>query len=169
MNHATQRNTKAFRGTGTWITHTCYDMLPQKHRDFSTEKVRVISGRIFLRNPLCVFTRHAAPGPEKGFVSLSLLGPVNPAFRAPSGRLDLRSDVISSTKILSLDHGPSARAGSAPPRVRGHEKAYRGISLIRNCAHQGPFSRTMPRAIWWPEGGGLFLMSEVTLYVSRRR
>ena len=27
---------------------------------------------------------------------------------------------------------------------------YRGTSLIRNCAHLGPDSRTIPRAIWWP-------------------
>jgi len=39
----------------------------------------------------------------------------------------------------------------------------RGTSLMRNKPLLGPYSRTMCRAIWWPEGGGLFLMSEVTL------
>ena len=29
----------------------------------------------------------------------------------------------------------------------------------------GPYSRVMPRAIWWSYGGGLFLMSEVPLYL----
>ena len=36
-------------------------------------------------------------------------------------------------------------------------------------AHQkprplGPYSRTMPRALWYSYGGGRFLMSEVNLY-----
>jgi len=26
---------------------------------------------------------------------------------------------------------------------------YRGTSLIRNCPPIGPYSRTMPRALWW--------------------
>ena len=26
---------------------------------------------------------------------------------------------------------------------------YRGTSLIRNCPPLGPYSRTMPRALWW--------------------
>ena len=45
--------------------------------------------------------------------------------------------------------------------------AYRGTSLIRNSNPLGPYSRTMPRALWRPLGEGLFLMSEVhvALYV----
>jgi len=39
---------------------------------------------------------------------------------------------------------------------------YRGTSLISNSTPLGPCS--MPRALWWPYGGGLFLMSEVPLY-----
>ena len=31
---------------------------------------------------------------------------------------------------------------------------YRGTSLIRNDALLGPYSRTMPVALWWSEGGG---------------
>ena len=34
------------------------------------------------------------------------------------------------------------------------ERAYRGTSLIRNCLLLGPYSRTMPRALWRPSGGG---------------
>jgi len=41
---------------------------------------------------------------------------------------------------------------------------YRGTSLIRNSLSLGPYSRTVPRALWWSEGGGRFLMSEVPLY-----
>ena len=40
---------------------------------------------------------------------------------------------------------------------------YRGTSLMRNSAPLGPYSRTMPRALWWYQGGGLVLMSEVPL------
>ena len=39
-----------------------------------------------------------------------------------------------------------------------------GTSLIRNNAPLGLYSRNMPRALWRPKGGGLFLMSEVPLY-----
>ena len=40
----------------------------------------------------------------------------------------------------------------------------RGTSLTRNRLLLGPYSRAMPRALWWPLGGGLFLMSEAPLY-----
>ena len=40
---------------------------------------------------------------------------------------------------------------------------YRGTSLIRNNPLLGSYSRTMSRGIWWPQGGGVFLMSEVPL------
>jgi hypothetical protein len=46
---------------------------------------------------------------------------------------------------------------------------YRGTSLIRNSADLGPYSRVMPRALWWSQGGGLFLMSEVPLYLDACR
>ena len=48
-------------------------------------------------------------------------------------------------------------------RNKKHGPSYRGTSLIRNSAPLGPYSRTMPRALWWSEGGGLFLMIEVPL------
>ena len=41
---------------------------------------------------------------------------------------------------------------------------YRDTSLIRNRLSLGPYSRPMPRALWWSYGGGRFLMSEVPLY-----
>jgi len=54
------------------------------------------------------------------------------------------------------------RAQPSPPSSR--VLPYRGTSLIRNRAPLGPYSRTMPMALWKPWGGGLFLMSEVPLY-----
>ena len=42
-----------------------------------------------------------------------------------------------------------------------------GTSLIRKTLSLGPYGRDMPRALWWPYGGGLFLMSEVPLYQVR--
>ena len=33
-------------------------------------------------------------------------------------------------------------------------RGYSGTSLVRNRAPLGPYSRTVPRAIWWSEGGG---------------
>ena len=32
---------------------------------------------------------------------------------------------------------------------------YRGVSLIRNHTLPGPYSGTMPLALWWPHGGGV--------------
>ena len=40
---------------------------------------------------------------------------------------------------------------------------YRGTSLMRNTPLLGPYSKTTPGVLWWPYGGGLFLMSEVPL------
>ena len=58
-----------------------------------------------------------------------------------------------------------------PPTYKGLElrdggrgfSGYRGISLIRNKPPLGPYSRTMPRALRWSEGGGQFIISEVPL------
>ena len=36
-------------------------------------------------------------------------------------------------------------------------KGYRGTSLIRNRPIPGPYSRPMPRALWWSRGVGGFL------------
>ena len=41
---------------------------------------------------------------------------------------------------------------------------YRGASLIKTSAPLGHYSSTMPRALRWSWGAGLFLMSEVPLY-----
>ena len=41
---------------------------------------------------------------------------------------------------------------------------YRGTSLTRKRAPLGPYSRTMPRALWRSWGGWLFVMSEVPLH-----
>jgi hypothetical protein len=52
--------------------------------------------------------------------------------------------------------------GRAAPR-QGEPGSVRGTSLIRNSAPLAPYGRTMPRALCWSEGGGLFLVSEVPL------
>ena len=43
---------------------------------------------------------------------------------------------------------------------------YMGTSLRRNRIPLGSYSSTMPRALRWPQGGVLFLMSEVPLYTA---
>jgi len=47
--------------------------------------------------------------------------------------------------------------------LQGH-LGYRGTSLIRTRPPLGPYSRPMPRGLWWSWGGVRFLMSEVPLY-----
>ena len=44
----------------------------------------------------------------------------------------------------------------------------RGASLIRNSAPLEPYSRTMPRALWWPKGLGGFLRARFPRTKSRR-
>ena len=48
------------------------------------------------------------------------------------------------------------------PRTQNSNR-YKGTSLIRNIPLVGPHIRTVSRALWWPWGGGVFLMSEATL------
>jgi len=63
-------------------------------------------------------------------------------------------------KSVSLKHGALPAGGCVEWASR-----YRGTSLIRNSTPPGPYSRTMPRVLWWPKGGGGgVLMSEVCLY-----
>ena len=51
--------------------------------------------------------------------------------------------LMSEVPILVLLH--------AFPGVDPSEMSLaRGTSLIRNSAPLGPYSRTMPRALWWP-------------------
>ena len=53
---------------------------------------------------------------------------------------------------------------SGATRLRLRYKPYRATSPIRNSAPVGPYSGTMPRALWWSRRGPRFLMSEVPLY-----
>jgi len=41
--------------------------------------------------------------------------------------------------------------------TRAQVVAYRGTSLTRNYLSLSPYGRTMPRALWWSQGGGGFL------------
>ena len=60
-------------------------------------------------------------------------------------------------------------ADETPPASLAYAGCYRGTSLIRNTPLLRPCRRTMPRAVWWSGGGGLFLMSEVPLYAITSR
>ena len=48
--------------------------------------------------------------------------------------------------------------------VASWPSGYRGTLLMGNTTLLGPYSRTVPRALWWSKGGGLFLLSEVPLF-----
>jgi hypothetical protein len=45
-------------------------------------------------------------------------------------------------------------------------RGVQGYLAHKNRAPLGPYSRIMPRALWWPNVGGLFFVSEVTLWGS---
>ena len=45
----------------------------------------------------------------------------------------------------------------------GAANCFSGTSLMENTPLLEPYSRPTPRALWWYQGGGRFLMSEVPL------
>ena len=51
-------------------------------------------------------------------------------------------------------------------QVRPDPRVYRGTSPVRNRLPLGTYSRTMPRVIWLPQGGGHFIMSGEPLQAS---
>ena len=63
-----------------------------------------------------------------------------------------------SFHMLMVNH-PVSHADGRPCCV------YRGTSFISDSPLLGPYSRTLPRVLWWSKGRGLFLMSEVPLQV----
>ena len=79
---------------------------------------------------------------------------------------------LSATSLLSQpllycpSHFFTARIAHTPATLR--RSAHRGTSPIRKRHPLGPYTKTMPRDIWWPQGGGRFLMSEVPLYSYER-
>ena len=76
--------------------------------------------------------------------------------------------------MFSYEQGTPVVERVRPAAVQGHSdsglarggsgKAYRGALLIRNILLLGPCRRSIRRVIWRSQGGGLFLMSEVSLY-----
>ena len=48
---------------------------------------------------------------------------------------------------------PGARC-APPPFPPSVSSGFRSTSLIRNSAPLGSYSRSMPRALWWWQGGG---------------
>ena len=70
----------------------------------------------------------------------------------------LRTSTASPVASAACQHDQSARS----------RQSYKSTLLTRNSAPLGPYSRTKHRALWWPLGGWLFLMSEVPLYTLTR-
>ena len=53
---------------------------------------------------------------------------------------------------MGASPAPTAEEGLSIWGLQGHLAPKKQPPL-------GPYSRTMPRALWWPHGGGLFIMS----------
>jgi len=62
---------------------------------------------------------------------------------------------MSAWRFTSYDADSPGVHASA--RVVWVELGYRGTWLIRNDPTPGPYSRPMPRALWWSQGVGVFL------------
>ena len=75
-------------------------------------------------------------------IFIEVLGPYNSLVERPFWR----SVIEASFLHFSCRFEFGCRA-----EVEGVERLefYRGTSLIRNSAPLGPYSRTMPRALWW--------------------
>ena len=72
--------------------------------------------------------------------------------------------MVSDLWFMVEDLGFKVEGSQEPGNASWQVSAlYRGTSLIRNGLPLGPYSRTRPRALWWSQGGGQFLMSEVPL------
>ena len=82
------------------------------------------------------------------------------------GNSTRKVDVIKwiRTRRLSITNSLCGARSLGCPQGIAKRGNHRATLLIRNCNLLGPYSRTVPRALWWPKGGVLFLMSEVPLY-----
>jgi hypothetical protein len=56
----------------------------------------------------------------------------------------LKDELVEVLDLLGVDACRPLREGEAPP-----SDPYRGTSLIRNSAPLGPYSKAVPRALWW--------------------
>ena len=63
---------------------------------------------------------------------------------------------------LSVSHDQGVRGADLLPLL-----LYRVTSLTSNSTEPEPYSRAMPRALWWSERGVLSLLSEVPLYTPK--
>ena len=70
------------------------------------------------------------------------------------------TNVFQTIQVVpSLLSSDTAHIPPCPARGR-LPGGYRGTSLIRNTLLLGPFSRTLPRVLWWSlGGGGCFLLA----------
>ena len=72
---------------------------------------------------------------------------------------------MCNVHLITSDMNPCWKA--QPPREAAPQ--YRGTWLTKTAPPPGPYSRTMPRVLCWPLGGGMFLMSEVHLCIESAR
>ena len=70
----------------------------------------------------------------------------------PPRALSAPSDINPSWKKRRDLKRVSNLPPAAPASMR-HGSIYRGILLIRDHLPLGPYSRALPRALWWYQGG----------------
>jgi hypothetical protein len=61
------------------------------------------------------------------------------------------------TPMLDANNAMDRTLLPHPYIARRLQVGYRGTSLTRNCTTLGPYSRSMPLALWRPRGGDDFL------------
>ena len=59
------------------------------------------------------------------------------------------TNTLSHTHTHSVLHYPASAQHNTPSPQLHHTVCYRDTSLIRNCFLLGPYSRPLPRALWW--------------------
>ena len=64
---------------------------------------------------------------------------------------------VSLVAVKGVKPVNSVMVGGVAGASLGQWRVYEGTSLMRNCLLLGPYSRTMPRALWLFYGGSSFL------------
>ena len=82
-------------------------------------------------------------------------------------KIYLYTSAYFKPRACTSPRGFPSKLSGCGPSLKNY--THRGTSPRRNTPLLGPYSRTLPRAIWLSGGGGLFLLSEAPLQTRRIR
>ena len=86
------------------------------------------------------------------------------AYVGSSKNLQDLKDFARAFSPSQVSLSPKAAYGE-PLKIQERLLVCSGTSLVRNIPFLGPYSRTISRVLRWSQGGWVFLISEVLLYI----